>query len=261
MEFDLHKKLRFVDNNESRDGSHLEWIIYELDSFIDQEFLTASLEYYSHLLKTGFRNEATLLKYFGNSFFHDGEIKSLELNAAINELTISIVRENDLADINRFLSSVGERGVDPTQYFKNPAIYQCRFSNVENYTKPETIRAIIDTELHKTPSGKNRMCISMTPFDEIEFEFSRCTVRIKNMKHIQKYLLGARVKRPPWHDAWRFRQVSLPVLRKRAKLIKKILNRKGSRKSLNAKKISCTGRGEKADHAGEHSVMLLHFFS
>jgi hypothetical protein len=229
MEFDLHKKLRFVDNNECRDGAHDEWIIYELDSFIPQELLAASLEYYSYLLRIGFRNEATLLKYFGNSFFHDGEIKSLDFKAAINELTISIVRENDLADINRFLSSVGERRIDPAQYFNSPAIYVCRFSDVENFSKPERIMPVIDTELHKTPSGKNRMCISMSPFDEIEFEFSRCTVRIKNMKHIQNYLLGARVKRPPWCDVCLFRQVSVPVLRKRVKLIKQIFNGRESR--------------------------------
>jgi len=74
MEFALHKKVRFVNNDESRDGAHLEKIIYDnydLESITDQELLIASLEYYSYLLESGFRNEATLLKYFGNSFFHD----------------------------------------------------------------------------------------------------------------------------------------------------------------------------------------------
>ena len=231
MEFDLHEKVRFVNNNECKDGAHLEKIIYDnydLESITDQEFLIASLEYYTHLLESGFRNEATLLKYFGNSFFHDSQIKSLECNHKTNELTISIVTENDLADINRFLSSVGERGIEPAQYFKNPAIYVCRFTNVENYNKHGRIRHIIDTELHKTPLGKNRMCISMSPFDEIEFEFSKCTVRIENMKHVQKYLLGAKVKRPPWCDVCRFRQVSIPILKKHVKLIKQILNRRES---------------------------------
>jgi hypothetical protein len=231
MEFDLHKKVRFVNNYESRDGAHLEKIIYDnydLESIADQEFLIASLEYYSHLLKSGFCNEAMLLKYFGNSFFHDSQIKSIEFNQKTNELNISIVTENDLADINRFLSSVGERGISPDQYFKNPAIYVCRFTNVENYNKHGRIRHIIDTELHKTPLGKNRICISMSPFDEIEFEFSKCTVRIKNMKHFQSYLLGAKVKHPPWHEVIRFRQVSIPILKKRVKLIKQILNRRES---------------------------------
>ena len=186
MRFDLHKKMRFFDINEAKDGDvHMDWIISEIDTFIEQELLVALLEYYSHLLRIGFRNEASLLKYFGNSFFHDGEIRRIDYDTTSHELSISIVRENDLEDINRFLSSVGERRIDPGQYFKNPATYVCTFSDVSKYQKPDKVRPIVDTELNKTPSGKNRMCISGSPFVEIEFEFSKCTVRIENMRHVR----------------------------------------------------------------------------
>jgi len=85
MKCDIHTKLRGHD--------------YPADRF---EILCgrALRRYYQHVSRLIFGKRSALLKYFGDSFFHDAEIVSIVHDPRRNDLALRLFRLNDLEDIN-----------------------------------------------------------------------------------------------------------------------------------------------------------------
>src|SRR5438045_430468 len=58
--------------------------------------------YYQHLLGLRVFKAKTLLKYFGDSFFHDADVASIEVRPDEDDLVLRLFTLNDLEDINTY---------------------------------------------------------------------------------------------------------------------------------------------------------------
>ncbi len=182
MEFDIHKKARFS------------------DAFTPEEYKSAQVEYYRHLAAIDFSKAKSLIKYFGDSFFHDAELTSLAINPSRNKLDLQFTRINDLEDFNDIRRKHALPDVSVTEYNKNPIAYNCSFRGVtmlEGKLDISEDTYIMDTELH---SGMNnsefKVLISFSKEIEIGFTCSKCIVRLVNSDRIAEYSGGLRKSIP-----------------------------------------------------------------
>lgn len=132
MKYNLHKKFR-----------------YELD-WSEQDFQNAELEYFEHLKKINFAKNLDLLKYFGNSFFHDASIENVIIDSKKISLKIYLRRDDDLEDLDSFLEDQNSSNIRWGEYDKTPSLYKCTFWDVnletENF-KGLVGNTVIDSEI------------------------------------------------------------------------------------------------------------------
>jgi len=104
MRFALHKKVRYEDVSTA-------------------QYQRAVRAYYSHLHSIDFSGARQLLKYFGDSFFHDGGVESLSLGMKAGLLKLLVYRDADREDINIIRQKLKLRRLTPKQYERNPVQY------------------------------------------------------------------------------------------------------------------------------------------
>ncbi len=171
MKYDIHKKYRFdFDYNED-----------EYNSALD--------EYKLHLRRINFKKAPDLLKYFGLSFFHDGTIKSLEINTMKRIVTLSIFREDDRCDINELRHSHGLKEIEYEIYEQNPILYKCDLfeaSTISLYIDDLANLNIIDSELD-FQGGNFVLCLSVSDTHEIVISCASARVEIINKELIKRY--------------------------------------------------------------------------
>jgi len=167
MRFELHQRFRFDS----------EWT--------DEEYRRAEADYFSHLAAIDFRRQGALLRYFGNSFFHDADVRSLMWEPVRKAVTLELFSLNDLEDINGFRQRHALAPVGRAQFVADPIIYRCTFHAVSwlGVTGPQCASeggTILDTELDlSTDCGDFVVRLSFAPDEEIEIRFrGRATVQV-----------------------------------------------------------------------------------
>jgi hypothetical protein len=142
------------------------------------------IPYLKYLGTIDFENNLDLLKFFGKSFFHDANIKSVKVNKKDENIVIEIVRENDLEDINHNFSKSKQHAISKKQYFKNPIIYQCFFQSVSTLNQASLVnKDILDTELRLNKQKKIlELFISLSDLTIVKIEVLKCKVKLVNME-------------------------------------------------------------------------------
>jgi len=177
MKFDLHTKLRWRDYHADR-----------LKTLYGQ----ARKIYYQHLSRLKFGNRSALLKYFGDSFFHDAEIVSIVHYPRLNGLELRLFTLNDLEDINTYRRGQGLPEISRTRYQRSPVSYLCRFRGVPAFAANSKLRrSIMDTELQRgRRPGRYQVVISFTEHEEMSFDCTGCTVSIDSLENIRRLTGG-----------------------------------------------------------------------
>ena len=182
MEFDVHKKGRFCND------------------FTQEEYLVAREEYLRHLAKIDFSKSRSLLKYFGDSFFHDAEIISMEIIPVKMLFVLKLFTINDLEDINDLRQKKHLSEIPREEYIKAPILYNCVFRGVLSFSgqlQLDSAETIMDSELHNGSDDNDfRVLISFSDTDEIDFTCRSCVVKIVNEQLIVKYTGGNRKSIP-----------------------------------------------------------------
>jgi len=182
MEFEIHTMARFSDD------------------FSGEDYLIARKKYLQHLARIDFSKTTSLLKYFGDSFFHDSEIISLDLVPSKQKINMTLSSIKELEDINSFRKKHGLSAVTSKEYRKAPIRYNCQFQGVSQFRgqfELKEIKTIMDSELHNgNHQGSFRVIISFSEDDEIEFYCRSCVVKVDSHEKIVKYTGGHRKSIP-----------------------------------------------------------------
>ena len=199
MEFDIHTKARFI------------------DEYTSEEYLPDRKKYLNHLAQIDFYKAKTLLKYFGDSFFHDAKVEHLKIDPEKRAIEFSVYTANDLEDINEFRQKHSLQKITWRNYKKNPLIYKCVFHGVSsfggNFEIDEAL-TIIDSELHQGDlKNEFRVLVSFSETEEIEFSCRTCSVKIINQEQVLKYTGGLR-KSVPYCENCRSKLTTIKVLEK-----------------------------------------------
>ncbi|MCX7004346.1 MAG: hypothetical protein NTV22_13880 [bacterium] len=182
MKFRLHNEIR--------------WDVY--DNYDKHSYFSAKREYYRHLATTNFPTRSDLLKYFGDSFFHDAELVSAHYDRKCASLDLSIYTLNDLEDINDYRKRHGLPLIARSRYARRPIRYTCHFSGVTFYQANKRFPArIMDTELNRgNKLGMYMVAVSFSPTHEIEFCCVACKVVVDSPARIAALTGGsARIPR------------------------------------------------------------------
>ncbi|MBN2603728.1 MAG: hypothetical protein JXA91_06325, partial [Candidatus Thermoplasmatota archaeon] len=179
MNFNLHK-IRYKD-------------------WTDYQYLTAVKKYYDYLNSIDFRPGIDLLKYFGDSFFHEGGLKDFSIDFKANKITMLIYRDSDREDINSIREKLNLKTIDNKQYQKDPILYQCIFKGIRSFSASvDFTRLWLDNEIMDTETTYNKrdkkfkITIGFWEQDEICFNCDYCTVKILNPKRILDLTDGKR---------------------------------------------------------------------
>jgi hypothetical protein len=170
MKFRLHNELRY-------DGA---------DNYDKHSYFSAKRQYYRHLSRMTFSTQSDLLKYFGDSFFHDAELVSSHYDRKCERLDLSIYTLNDLEDINDHRKRNGLPLIARSRYERRPIRYACHFSGVTLYRANKRFPArIMDTELNRgNKPGMYMVSISFSPTHEIVFCCVACKVVVDSPNRI-----------------------------------------------------------------------------
>lgn len=154
-------------------------------------YLKAVKQYYEHLNKIDFTCEKDLLKYFGNSFFHDSKIIGLNFDPNLKQIIMKIYRDNDREDINTFRSELNLSKYSEKKYIKKDILYQCQFTGVDNFdeslicSKQSVKNIIMDTEIgFNKNKNKYHITIGFSKDNEMSFMFNKCKVKLLNKELI-----------------------------------------------------------------------------
>jgi len=176
----LLKRIRFLDEYDNSPGIYIK----------------AVKSYYKHLLKIDFANNQSLLKYFGDDFFHDAIISSVNFDIIKRKITLVIIRaEADREDINYFRKTIGLKPISVADFIESPIRYECEFYNTAGlngallYSNicPEIV--IMDAEIERL---KKRFKLTFSTLDKAEpwFTFTRSKVKILSKNLIRRYTVG-----------------------------------------------------------------------
>jgi len=185
MKFEIHKKFRFK----------CDWS--------EEEYHNAEKDYFSHLKKINFKRKSSLVKYFGNSFFHDADVQNISICLNTGKVVLHLFTLNDLVDLNSYREAKGFEHISWRKYEKKPIVYKCEFSRVSKVLFSDPVdfaedQIIMDTELdHYRKTNEFVVRISFSEQDEIEIVFKGSgTVKIENKDLISNYLEGHRKSIP-----------------------------------------------------------------
>jgi len=185
MKFELHKKFRF----------EFDWL--------EKEYQKAKRKYLSHLKKINFKGRASFGKYFGNSFFHDANVKDITICFDTGIIILHLFTSNDLEDINIYRQAKGAKPISWHKYNKNPIVYKCVFNKVTNVLFQGNIdlteeQTVVDTELDFIKKTNEFIVrISFSEQEEVEIYFKgSASVKIDNNGLISDYLNGYRKSIP-----------------------------------------------------------------
>jgi hypothetical protein len=177
MRFELHNKHRFD------------------VSCSEEDYQKAKGEYFAHLRKINFNNRRSLVRYFGDSFFHDANLNSMAFGSNNKSFTLTIFSANSLEDINNFRINNKLRPISYKQYVKNPIQYKCLFKKVSKILFSRTINlsnglVIMDTELDINKNGDEFIVrLSFWDAEEMEIHFKgQVIVKVDNDQLVSKYL-------------------------------------------------------------------------
>ncbi|HBC92808.1 MAG TPA: hypothetical protein DCZ10_07860 [Pelotomaculum sp.] len=115
-----------------------------------EEYTKIKMEYYKHLLSMPFGPRSCILKYFGDSFFHDAKLLNLQINPHKRTAKFELSSENVLEDINFYREQHDLTRIHSKEFWRNPIIFQVVFSNVQHFTSDISISdglIVIDTEI------------------------------------------------------------------------------------------------------------------
>jgi len=186
MRFDLHRSMR--------------WAVDVPEARFESLYRRAVKEYYAHLSRLRFSRAATLLRYFGDSFFHDAEILSLLVRPDESTLELRLFTLNDLEDINDYQRARGIALIGKEQYRRSPVLYACTFRRVTDLrARVTSLHSVIDTELDRGQQpGKLCVRISFGEHDGISFECAGCTVTVEWAEPLTR-LMGRLQRIPRCH--------------------------------------------------------------
>jgi len=170
MKFRIHNEIR--------------WDVY--DNYDKHSYFSAKRQYYRHLSRMTFSMRSDLLKYFGDSFFHDAELVSARYDRKRERLDLSIYTLNDLEDLNDHRKRNGLPLIARSRYERRPIRYACHFSGVTLYRANKRFPArIMDTELNRgNKPGMYMVSVSFSPAHAIEFCCVACKVVVDSPKRI-----------------------------------------------------------------------------
>ena len=187
MKFELHRSIRWG----SPDNSN-------------RAYFAAVSGYYRHLSRLDFSGNRQLLRYFGDSFFHDARVTAAHWDPTASALELRIFTLHDLEDLNAYRRRKGLRAVPRARYTKKPVVYVCRFTVVNNAPNPIarlrhcfTRALILDTELdQRQPRGEFVVRISLGRTRELAFTCTGCTVQLEDRSRVLVYTDGLRTQMP-----------------------------------------------------------------
>lgn len=131
------------------------------------------LEYYQHLSEINFRKNSCLLKYFGESFFHDSQMLLLEFSPLDKFLKIKLTSSNIFEDINKFRKKNGLPDIKKDVFFENPVTFECSFWGVSDYRCSVDFNqstTIMDTEI-SSYDRKRGYCLTLSFWEDEEISF------------------------------------------------------------------------------------------
>jgi len=183
MRFAVHKKGRYGDLSPA-------------------QYLQYRRTYFRYLSRLRFSDNSHLLRYFGDSFFHDASIRSIELYPQQNIASVTIWRDNDREDLNTFREKNGLKEISSLEYERKPIIYACNFAGIKSVTVKGKLPSVLHVDIMDTEIGWNKrdnifsLLFSFTETYEILISFSRCTVAIHDKDLISFYTGGLRITLP-----------------------------------------------------------------
>jgi hypothetical protein len=184
MHFNLHKKIRYYD-------------------WSDYQYLIAVKKYYAYLNSIDFTPGKDLLKYFGDSFFHEGGVKEFLIDLKAKRIIMLIYRDSDREDINDIRKKMNLKLLTIKQYQKDPILYRCSFSGVKTISASVVLsrlwadNEIMDTETTYIKREKKfNVVIGFWKNDEISFKCDYSTVKIINSNRVRELTNGKIIKMP-----------------------------------------------------------------
>lgn len=186
MRFALHKNFRYDDNNRT-----------------PAQYLEAVKQYYTYLDSVDFTKGKDILKYFGDSFFHEGGIKQFILDLKARQITMVIYRDSDREDLNNIRNQIRLPELSQEQYQEDPILYKCDFRGVKNleasilFSRIWSENEIMDTETtFIRKDQKFLVSIGFWKNDELFFKCDRCDVQIVNIEKLYEMTNGTRQRMP-----------------------------------------------------------------
>ncbi len=215
MKFTLHKEFRYDEEDRS-----------------PKNYFKAVVQYYAYLNTVDFSGGKDLLKYFGDSFFHEGGVSKFILDLKAKQISMLIYRDSDREDFNDIRNKVKLPVLSAEQYQKDPVLYQCDFYGVKNldvsilFSRLWAENEIMDTEITFVKKEKKyQVTIGFWKTDEISFKCNYCKVKIINPNRIEELTNRAK-KKLPYCDYCKSHLLTPAKIKKALKETKKRIRQK-----------------------------------
>lgn len=158
-----------------------------------EEFIKVKNEYYEYIIKMPFGSNNCILKYFGDSFFHDAKLLLLNLNPLKRSLNLDLSSVNFLEDINQYRSINGFSKVEEKLFWDNPIVLKFSFSRVMQFTSNLCLNHglfVMDTEILSYDTDKGyEICIHLKDSAKIRFWSKTASISI-DTNIIEQYTNG-----------------------------------------------------------------------
>lgn len=158
-----------------------------------EDFNTARSEYYESLKTIDFTGRENVLKYFGESFFHDADIFQLQKTPKDGQLKITISSWNLMWDFDEYRKRNGLKKLKSKYFWRNKPMYVFTFQNVStcNFTSinSRTFMSILDTEV-SAENDKLILNVNFSENEEFSITFDSIKVEMVNKERILKLTDG-----------------------------------------------------------------------
>lgn len=172
----------------------------------DKEWYRQALfEYYYHLSKINFKNDLVILKYFGDSFFHDSYIESMIYDLKRKNFSLILNSIHIFQDINAYRNANGLKEIGYDEYLKNPVLIKCTFKYVSGFQCKVAFNehySIMDTEINNYDK-KNGYGLTMSLWKEQEINFYCKNVRVEIPTGTVSYYTLNKRKTIPLNRIWK----------------------------------------------------------
>lgn len=163
------------------------------------DFNAARSEYYESLKSIDFTGRENVLKYFGESFFHDADIFMLQKTPKDGQLKITISSWNLLWDFNEFRKRNGLKELKSKYFWRNKPLYHFTFRDVSDCSfiniNSQTFMSILDTEI-SSENGRLTLSVNFSENEEFSITFNSMDVEIYSEERILKLTNGLTTEIP-----------------------------------------------------------------